>query len=249
MRDPGSIPRGVFMWNQDSPVSVVSLHWWPWRDWSLWPQLRQPSSWTVIRPSCWQYDNPTWSHTALLSRFNSRCRSSFRLHNRHSQLHGGGGEFMLNRDSPVSIVSLQYLLKKCGSLQRPIAQTSFGIDRTWWIQNINQNKSLFMKQRPRWGWRMMKARGQKSHASDPLRVDIHNYDLICVLSGSILITFARNNVCFLACQCFICFCQGCIHSLANSYPLCFGSSLIQGLKIILSSFEWLSSYNSFNHYL
>ncbi len=27
MRDPGSIPRGVLMWNDDSPVSVVSLHW------------------------------------------------------------------------------------------------------------------------------------------------------------------------------------------------------------------------------
>ncbi len=26
MRDPGSIPRGVLMWNRDSPVSVVSLH-------------------------------------------------------------------------------------------------------------------------------------------------------------------------------------------------------------------------------
>ncbi len=26
------------MWNRDSPVSVVSLHWWPWCDWSLWPR-------------------------------------------------------------------------------------------------------------------------------------------------------------------------------------------------------------------
>jgi hypothetical protein len=25
------IPRGVLMWNRDSPDSVVSLHWWPWR--------------------------------------------------------------------------------------------------------------------------------------------------------------------------------------------------------------------------
>ncbi len=32
MRDPGSIPRGVLMWNLDSPVSVVSLHSWPWCD-------------------------------------------------------------------------------------------------------------------------------------------------------------------------------------------------------------------------
>jgi hypothetical protein len=27
-------PGGVLMWNRDSPVSVVSLHWWPRRDWS-----------------------------------------------------------------------------------------------------------------------------------------------------------------------------------------------------------------------
>jgi hypothetical protein len=40
MRDPGSIPRGVLMWNWDSPVSIVSLHWWPRHDWSLWPRLR-----------------------------------------------------------------------------------------------------------------------------------------------------------------------------------------------------------------
>ncbi len=33
------IPRGVLMWNRDSPVSVVSLHWWPRRGWSsLWPR-------------------------------------------------------------------------------------------------------------------------------------------------------------------------------------------------------------------
>ncbi len=41
MRDPGSIPRGVFMWNQDSPISVVSLCWWPRRNRSLWPHLRR----------------------------------------------------------------------------------------------------------------------------------------------------------------------------------------------------------------
>ncbi len=29
-------------------------------------------------------NNPTLSHTALLSRFHAHCRSSFRLHNRHS---------------------------------------------------------------------------------------------------------------------------------------------------------------------
>ncbi len=92
MRDLGSIPRGELMWNRDSPISIVSLHWWPWRDWSLWPRLRQALSQTVTRPLCRQYDNPTWSHTALLSQFHTRCRSSFRLHNRHSRLLGGGGE-------------------------------------------------------------------------------------------------------------------------------------------------------------
>jgi hypothetical protein len=36
------IPWGVLVWNQDSPVSDVSLHWWPRLDWSsteLCPQL------------------------------------------------------------------------------------------------------------------------------------------------------------------------------------------------------------------
>ncbi len=89
MRDPGSMPRGVLLWNGDSPVSIVSLHWWSWRDWSLWPHLRRASSRTVTRPSCRQRDNPTWSHTALLSRFHTRCRSSFQLHNWHSRLLGG----------------------------------------------------------------------------------------------------------------------------------------------------------------
>ncbi len=84
------IPKGVLMWNLDIPVSVVSLHWWPQRDWSsLWPRLRWASSRTVTRPSCRQCDNPTWSHTAFLSRFHARCRSPFRLHNRRSRLLGG----------------------------------------------------------------------------------------------------------------------------------------------------------------
>jgi hypothetical protein len=58
----GSIPRGVLMWNRDSPVSIVSLHWWPRRDWSSWPHLRWALSRIVIRPSCQFSDNPTWSH-------------------------------------------------------------------------------------------------------------------------------------------------------------------------------------------
>ncbi len=60
----------------------------PRRDWSLWPRLRWASSQTVTRPSCQQCDNPTWSHTALLSQFHARCMSSFLLHNWYSQLLG-----------------------------------------------------------------------------------------------------------------------------------------------------------------
>ncbi len=86
VRDPGSILRGTIMWNRDSPISVVSPHWWPWCDWSLWVHLRRASSQTITRPSYWQCDNPTWSHTALLSRFHAHCRFSFQLHNRHSRL-------------------------------------------------------------------------------------------------------------------------------------------------------------------
>jgi hypothetical protein len=89
LRDLGLIPRGVLMWIQDSLVSVVSLHLWSQRDWSLWPRLRWASSWTVTKPLCRQCDNPTWSYTALLSRFHACCRSSFWLHNWHSRLLGG----------------------------------------------------------------------------------------------------------------------------------------------------------------
>jgi hypothetical protein len=86
LEGPEFNPQGVFMWNWDSPVSVDSLHWWPWPDWSLWPRLRWALSQTITRPSCRQCDNPTWSNTALLSRFHAHCRSSFRLHNWHSRL-------------------------------------------------------------------------------------------------------------------------------------------------------------------
>jgi hypothetical protein len=82
------IPRGVLMWKRDSPFSVVSLHWWPQHDWSSWPRQRRASSRTITRPSCRHCDNHTWSHTALLSQFHARCRSSFRLHNRHNRLRG-----------------------------------------------------------------------------------------------------------------------------------------------------------------
>ncbi len=88
-RDMSSIPRGVLMCNWDSPVSVVLLHWWPWRDWSLWPRQRRASSRTVTRPLCRQCDNPTWSQTAFLSWFHARCRSTFWLFDWQSQLLGG----------------------------------------------------------------------------------------------------------------------------------------------------------------
>ncbi len=136
------IPRRVLMWNRDSPVSVVPLHWRPWHHWSLWPHLRRTLSWTVTRPPYGQCDNPTWSHTAFLSRFHAHCRSPFQLRNRRSRLLGGSpveslqshfiltmshwssglpicfpsqgtqvqipsGALMWNRDSPVSVVSLQ----------------------------------------------------------------------------------------------------------------------------------------------
>ncbi len=160
VRDPGSNPLGGTYANQDSPVSVVLLHWWHWRDWSfLWPCLRRASSQAITRPSCRQCDNPIWSHKALLSPFHACCRSPFRLHNWRSQLLGGSpveslqshyictmshwssglpiwfpsqgtrvqipwGVLMWNRDSPVSIVSLQntvnllcYTVKMFRSLQ------------------------------------------------------------------------------------------------------------------------------------
>jgi hypothetical protein len=84
------IPWAVLMLNQDSPVSVVLLHWWPRRDWSsLWPRLRRALSQTVTRPSCRQCDNPTWSHTAFQSLFHGRCRSPFLPHNWRNRLLGG----------------------------------------------------------------------------------------------------------------------------------------------------------------
>ncbi len=89
------IPWGGLMWNQDSPVSlsryigdphVIDHH----CD-LVWggPRLRWASSQTITRPSSRQCDNPTWSHTAFLSRFHARSRSPFRLHNWRSPLLGG----------------------------------------------------------------------------------------------------------------------------------------------------------------
>jgi hypothetical protein len=82
MRDLGSIPAEYLC----ETGILLLLHWRLWHDWSFWSRLRQAS---FTRLSCRQCDNPTWSHTALLSWFHARCRSSFRPHNRHSRLMGG----------------------------------------------------------------------------------------------------------------------------------------------------------------
>ncbi len=88
-KEPRFKTPGGLVWNRDSPVSVVSLHWWPRCDWSLWLRLMRASSQTVSRPLCRQCDNPTWYHTAFLSRIHARCRSPFRVHNWRSWLLGG----------------------------------------------------------------------------------------------------------------------------------------------------------------
>jgi hypothetical protein len=89
MRDPGSAPGG-YLCETEILLLALSLY------------IGDPDvidhcglvkgglrSRTITRLSCWQCDNPTWSHTALLSRLHARCRPSFRLHNWHSQLLGG----------------------------------------------------------------------------------------------------------------------------------------------------------------
>ncbi len=127
-RDLGSKPLGGLRWNRDSAVSVVSLHWWPRREWSfLWPLLRRALSRTITRPSCRQYDNPIWFHTALLSRFHARCRSPFRLHNRRSRLLGG---------SPVESLQSHFILTMShGFSGLPICFPSQGTR----VQNQNQS--------------------------------------------------------------------------------------------------------------
>jgi hypothetical protein len=74
------------MWNQDSPVSVVSLHWWPWRDPITGFVTLKVLHWAPCQ-QCVSRDR--LDHTAFLSRFHARCRSPFWLHNRRSRLLGG----------------------------------------------------------------------------------------------------------------------------------------------------------------
>jgi hypothetical protein len=140
MRDQGSIPRGVLLWNRDFPVSVVSLHWWPQCDWSLWPHLRWASSQTITRPSCWQCDNPTWSHIALLSRFHARWRPSCRLHNQHSQLLGGKHSnivSLLCGDPAISLHSHTFSLVQWINPLLPVMRDPGSIPRGVLMLNLN----------------------------------------------------------------------------------------------------------------
>ncbi len=121
-----SKPLGGLMWNRDSPVSVVSLHWWPRRDWSSWPRLRRASSRTITRPSCRQCDNPTWSHTAF-PRFHTRCRSPFRLHNRRSRLLGGSPMQILQSLSILTMSQWSSGLPVCFPPQGTQVQIPWGV--------------------------------------------------------------------------------------------------------------------------
>ncbi len=111
------IPWGVLMWNRNSPVCVVSLYWWPWRDWSLWPHLRCALSRTVTRPSCRQCDNPNWSHTAFLSRFHVAADLSSGFTTDGVSCWGGGGTLWkacnLTSFSPCLTGPVDYLFASC----------------------------------------------------------------------------------------------------------------------------------------
>ncbi len=78
-------------------------------------RLRRASSRTITRPSYRQCDNPTWSHTAFLSRFHARCRSPFRLHNRRSRLLGVAlwRPCNLTSFSPCLTGPVEYLFASC----------------------------------------------------------------------------------------------------------------------------------------
>ncbi len=118
----------------------VSLHWWPWRDWSLWRRLKRASSQTITRPSYRQCGNPTWSHAALLSQFHAPCRSSFWLHNRHSQLLGGSSVESLQSPCIHALLALSRFtitmqhLKQISSI--PTLQTRLGT-ATYLISSTN----------------------------------------------------------------------------------------------------------------
>ncbi len=121
MRDPGSIPRetGIL-----SSCYIVLLHWWPRRDWSLWPWLRRASFQTITRLPCRQCDNPTWSRTALLSQVHACCRSSFWLHN---YIVGCWGE--LCGEPAISLLSYTVLLVQWSTCLLPVMRDPSSIPR------------------------------------------------------------------------------------------------------------------------
>ncbi len=134
-------PGGYLCETGISPVSDVSLHWWPWCDWSSWPRLRRASSWTITRPSCRQCDNPTWSHTAFLSWFHARCRSPFRLHNWRSWLLGGSSVESLQSHFILTMSHWSSGLPVCFPSQETQVQIARGVLMWNWDSPVS-NVSL-----------------------------------------------------------------------------------------------------------
>ncbi len=125
MRDPGSNPQGVLVWNRDSPVNFVSLHC---------PSVgaSRGSAPTMCKPTalstfsgCSGYiqcvsRRDRLDHIALLSRFHACCWSSFQLQNRQNQLLGGG-------ESPVQSLQSHFIITMSHqSSELPICFQSWG---------------------------------------------------------------------------------------------------------------------------
>ncbi len=141
-RVTGSNPLGGFMWNRDSSVSDVSLHWWPRRDWSstglcpphlsLGPRadnvtvpldLTQlscpgftlaaglPSGFTTDGVGCWE-GSPVETLQSHMILTMSHWSSGLTCLLPATRVTGSNplGGLMWNRDSSVSVVSLQLTL-------------------------------------------------------------------------------------------------------------------------------------------
>ncbi len=85
-RHKGSIPRGVLTVCGTGNLLLALSHYIGDPDvidhcGLVWGGLRPKLSLSCPKLSYRQCDNPTWSHTTLLSRFHARCGSSLRLHN------------------------------------------------------------------------------------------------------------------------------------------------------------------------
>jgi hypothetical protein len=148
-RDTGSIPRKVLMWNRNSPVSVVTLHWWPWHDLSLClllgrnrPKLGRRADNVIIPLDLTQLFCPGFTlaggphfgfTTDIVGCWGRSPMESLQSHCIHTQFHWSsgppfcfpswgtrvqspGGVLMWNRDSPVSVVSPQYVYFNKSSL-------------------------------------------------------------------------------------------------------------------------------------